>query len=465
MRPLLAPLLAVAASCTVGPDYQRPAVDVPERWRGGEKDTASLADLDWWALFDDPVLRDLIETALRSNFDVRLALERAAEVRARLGFVRAELYPRLDAGAAAGVVRESLTATPLSPLLDDRQYDSYALFGVLTWELDLFGRIRRATEAELARLEAAEEERRAVAVSLVAEVALAYLDIRDLDDRIAIARATVASRRDYVDMAGLRYRGGKTSELDLRQAEAELARTQSVLIELERQLDRRENDLSFLLGRNPGPVPRGRPLQELPVPPRVPPGLPSDLLKRRPDIRAAEQDMVAANAQVGEATALLYPRISLTGQAGWASTEMSTFLESPSGFWQLILNLSAPIWDWGRNRARVGETEARLRQAVILYERSIRQALREVEDALTGYRKAVERLEAAERRTAAQRRVLDLAESRYRGGVAAYLEVLDAQREQFDAELQRAAALRDRLQAVVRLYRALGGGWGSTAPR
>ena len=459
MRRALSLFLAGSLSCTVGPDYQAPPTEVPGAWRDGKAEAESLADLPWWTLFGDPVLNELLQSALQYNYEARLAVERVAEVRARLGFVRADLYPRLDAGAAAGVVRESRKASPLSPLIRDPDYQTYQVFGALSWELDLFGRIRRATEAERAQVAAAEENRRAVTVSVIAEVAQAYLDVRDLDARVEIAKGTVASRKGYVEMANARFTGGKTSELDLRQAEAELARTESVLAQLEQQRSERENDLSLLLGRVPGIVPRGRPLTEIPVPPRIPAGLPSALLQRRPDIRAAEQQMVSANARIGEAQALLYPQIRLTAQAGYASTDLSGFLKSPAGFWDIIGGLTAPIWDWGKNRSRIEEAEARMRQAVILYEQSIRQALRDVDDALTAYRRAVERLDSGGRRVEAQRKGLTLSEARYRGGVSAYLEVLDAQRELFDAELQQAGFMRDRLVAVVRLYRALGGGW------
>lgn len=459
MRRVLSLSLVLSVSCAVGPDYERPSSDVPAAWRDGKAETESLADLEWWTLFGDPVLNELIQGALQSNFDARLAVERVAEVRARLGFVRADLYPRLDGGAAAGVVRDSRRAAPLSPLIQDPDYQTYQIFGALSWELDVFGRLRRATEAERAQVAAAEEERRAVTVSVIAEVAQAYLDVRDLDARVEIARGTVVSRKGYVEMAKARFTGGKTSELDLRQAEAELGRTESVLAQLEEQHSQREHDLMFLLGRNPGTVVRGRPLNEIPVPPRIPAGLPATLLQRRPDIRAAEQQLISANARIGEASALLYPQITLTAEAGYASTGLTGFLKSPAGFWQLIGGLTAPIWDWGKNRFRVEEAEARMRQAVVQYERSIRQALRDVEDALAAHQKASERVASSGRRVAAQRSVLTLSESRYRGGVAAYLEVLDAQREQFDAELQHALSLRDRIVAVVRLYRALGGGW------
>jgi len=461
MRAVLCLSLLAGLSCTVGPDYERPGVDAPAGWLNGRVEPASLADVKWWELFGDPVLNELIRTALRDNFDARLALERVAEMRARLGFVRADLYPRIDASAAAGVVHESRRANPLSPLIRDPNYQTYEAFGALSWELDVFGRVRRATEAEKAALLAAEETRRAIRVSVIAEISQAYLDVRDLDARVEIARGTVASRKGYVTLARQRYEGGKTSEVDFRQAEAELGRTEAALAQLEQARSERENDLSLLLGRNPGTVPRGRPLSELPVPPQIPAGLPSALLERRPDIRAAEQQLVSANARIGEAKALMYPQITLTGAAGSSSIQLSDFLKSPAGFWQLIGGLTAPIWDWGKNRSRVEEAEARMRQAVIEYERSIRQAFREVEDALVAYRKSVERLEAADRRLTAQKKVLTLSEARYRGGVAPYLDVLDAQREQFDAELQVAGLLRDRVVSVVRLYRALGGGWNA----
>src|SRR6185436_2145126 len=231
----------------------------------------------------------------------------------------------------------------------DPNYQTWQLFGALNWELDVFGRIRRATEAERASLAAAEEDRRAVRITVIAEVGQAYLDVRDLDARVEIAKGTVASRKGYVEMAKARFTGGKTSELDFRQAEAELGRTESVLAQLEQQRTQRENDLSLLLGRSPGNLARGRPISEIPPPPEIPPGLPSDLLERRPDIRSAEQQLVSANARIGEARALMYPRFTLTAQAGTSSIFLADFLKGPSGFWEVIGGLTAPIWDWGKN--------------------------------------------------------------------------------------------------------------------
>jgi multidrug efflux system outer membrane protein len=460
MKRLLLALPLWLGACMVGPDYARPPVETSDAWRDGLRGATSLADTPWWDLFKDPALVGMIKSSLEGNPDVLIAMERVTEARARAGFVKADLYPRLDAGAAAGTARRSEQVFTIpSNLGGDPKFQYYEVYGALSWELDLWGRIRRGVEAEEAQVLAAEEGRRSVVVSVVAEVARAYLEMRDLDARIEFARGTVGSRREYVDLARFRFEGGVTSELDLRQAEAELARTQSVLADLERQGREKENELSILLGRNPGERPRGMSIEALPVPPAVPPGIPSQILERRPDIRAAEQALVSANARIGEAKAAMYPRITLTAVGGWQSTEVSDFITSSGSFWQLIGGIVSPIWDWGKNKARVEETEARARASVIQYQAAIRQAFREVEDALIAIRKAAEKRLALDARVAAQRRVLVLAETRYRGGVSPYLEVLDAQRALFDSELERTATLREHLVSVVRLYRALGGGW------
>jgi multidrug efflux system outer membrane protein len=446
------------AACTVGPDYERPAVESPDAWREGLKNAASLADTPWWELYKDEALVGMIKTALEANPDVLLALERVTEARARAGFVRADLYPRLDAVAAAGSGKVSEEVISV-PSVRDPKYQHYEIYGALSWELDLWGRIRRGVEAAEAEILAAEEGRKAVVVSVVADVARVYLELRDLDARLELSRATVTSRREYVELAELRFRGGVTSELDFRQAEAELARTQSILADLERQDREKENELSILIGRSPGARPRGVSIESMPMPPAVPAGLPSHLLERRPDLRAAEQLLVSANARIGEAKALMYPQISLTILGGYQSNDMSNFITSSASFWDMIGGLAAPIWDWGKNRARVEEMESRSRQAVIQYQAAIRQAFREVEDGLAAIRRSAEKRTAMDARVAAQRQVLSLAETRYRGGVSPYLEVLDAQRALFDSELERVATVGEQLTAVVRLYRALGGGW------
>ncbi len=456
-------LLAAAflsAGCTLGPDYQRPDVPLPEGWREVEtSEQESLANTPWWELFQDPELVRLIGIALEENKDLLIAVERREEARAFYGFQRADLFPKVDLAASAGRVRASEQGIPALPSGTDNEASLYGVAGTVFWELDFFGRIRRATEAELALIYAAEESRRAVVLALVADVARAYVELRDLDRQLEISRRTLESRVQYVGLARERFEGGLTSELDLRQAEAEQHRTASLVHDFERLVAQKENELSALLGRNPGEVARGQALDQLAVPPAVPSGLPSELLERRPDVRAAEEQLVSANARIGEAKALLYPSISLTGAFGWESTELGDLLESPAKSWSIGANLLQPIFNSGQNRRRVEVAESQQRQALFAYERSVLLAFRDVEDALAGLRQSGLRRGSEGARVVAERKVLELAELRYRGGVAAYLEVLDAQRSLFDAELSETAAQRDELVALIQLYKALGGGW------
>lgn len=459
-----APILLVAglltAGCTLGPDYQRPEVPMPEGWRElGTDEQESLANTPWWELFQDPELVRLIGVALAENQDLAIAVERIEEARAFYGFQRADLFPKVDLQASAARVRASEQGVPALPAGVDNEDSLYGVAGTVFWELDFFGRIRRASEAELALMYAAEESRRAVVLALVADVARAYVELRDLDRRLEIARRTLESRVEYVGLAKERFEGGLTSELDLRQAEAEMHRTASLVHDFEGQVTQKENELSALLGRNPGTIARGQALDELTVPPAVPPGLPAELLERRPDVRAAEEELVSANARIGEAKALLYPSIALTGAFGWESTELDDLLDAPAKSWSIGANLLQPLFNSGQNRRRVEVAESRQRQALFAYERAVLLAFRDVEDALAGLRQAGLRRGSEGGRVAAERKVLELAELRYRGGVAAYLEVLDAQRSLFDAELGETAAQRDQLVGFIQLYKALGGGW------
>jgi multidrug efflux system outer membrane protein len=328
--------------------------------------------------------------------------------------------------------------------------------------LDFFGRIRRATEAELALLLSTEEARRFAVITLVSDVARAYMELRDLDLRLEISRRTLKSREEYVNLAKLRFEGGRTSELDWRQAEAEYQRTLAIVQDFERFVGLKENEISVLLGRNPGTILRGRTAEEQTLPPEIPAGLPSALLERRPDILQAEQLLVSSNARIGEAKALLYPQISLTGFFGWESTELDNVFTGPARSWSIAGNLLQPIFNAGKNKRRVEATESQYRQTLYAYESVIIQAFREVEDSIIDYQKSGERRISQAARVVAERRVLELSEIRYRGGVSDYLQVLDAQRSLFDAELDSAESVRDQLVALVRLYKALGGGW--TAP-
>jgi multidrug efflux system outer membrane protein len=454
----LTALVSLSTSCTLGPDYMRPEVELPQNWRELEAQEAlTLADTPWWELFGDPALQELIRIALAENKDLAIAVERIEEARARWGFTRADLYPRVDASASAG--RTRLSENALQTGGGEVEDSVYSVGATAFWELDVFGRIRRATEAELALLYATEETRRAVVLSLVAAVAQAYVELRDLDQRLAIALRTLQSRIEYVDLARVRFEGGLTSELDWRQAEAELHRTEGFVHQFELLAAQKENELALLLGRNPGPVERGLEASAFPLPPAVPAGLPSALLDRRPDLLAAEHELASANARIGEAKALLYPSIALTGSYGWESTDLGDLLDAPSRTWSFGANLLQPIFNAGQNRRRVDVSESQQRQALYSYEQSILIALREVEDALVGFRKSGDRRSSEELRVQAERQVLDLAELRYRGGVADYLEVLDAQRSLFDAELDASQTVRDQLVSLVQLYKALGGGW------
>jgi len=301
-------------------------------------------------------------------------------------------------------------------------------------------------------------------LTLVSDVARAYVELRDFDRRAEISRRTLESRVAYVQLARDRFEGGLTSELDWRQAEAELHRTASLVVDFERLVKLKENELSILIGHNPGAIPRGVALDQIPVPDAVPAGLPSELLDRRPDLRQAEQELAAANARIGAAKALLYPSIALTGAFGWESSELDDLFDSPSQSWSIGANLLQPIFNAGQNRRRVDVTESQQRQALHAYERSVLQAFREVEDSLVEFRQSGLRLGSDRERVAAERKVVELAEQRYRGGVAAYLEVLDAQRNLFEAELDETATLRDEIVALIQIYKTLGGGWPDAPP-
>lgn len=467
MRARIEALVAAAlltGACKLGPDYERPELSMPEGWREvAAAEQQTLANTPWWELFDDPELVRLIEIALAENKDLAIAVERIEETRARYGFQRSELWPQVDAYASAAHVSVSQNGIPSLPPGVDNDGAIYGVGASVFWELDFFGRVRRASEAELAQMYSAEETRRAVVLALVSEVARAYVDLRDFDQRLAISMRTLESREQYVQLARERFEGGLTSELDLRQAEAELYRTEALVHEFELLVALTENELSSLLGRNLGEITRGRPLNELRVPESAPAGLPSELLDRRPDLLAAEQQLASSNARIGEAKALLYPSIALTGSYGWESTEIDDLFESPSRAWSISANLLQPIFNAGRNRSRVEVAESLQRQALFAYENAVLLALREVEDALVGLRQSGLRQASLAQRVAAENQVLALAELRYRGGVSDYLEVLDAQRSLLDAELEESASTRDQLVELIRLYKALGGGWPQAA--
>ena len=452
-------LLGLLPGCTVGPDYQRPELELPEAHRGAEitaEEGARLVDVAWWELFGDSVLDELIEKALAENRDLQIATARIEEARARFGVTHAARLPQV--GALADIYRDREAG-------DTTAEDNFELSATVAWEVDLWGRLRRADEAARADMLATMEARRGVVLTLVADVARVYFELRDLDRRMRITLGTIATRRDALEIAELRFEGGLTSQLEVRQAETELAGAESLLPDLRQQQVERENELSMLLGRSPGDISRGKELAEQSVPPEIPAGLPSELLERRPDIRGAEQALVAANADVGAAVARLYPRFSLSATGGSESNELGDVLASGTGIWELAANLTAPLWQGGRLRSDVEVARARFDQAVLEYDQTILQALREVADALSATGNTRHSLESQERLELASRQYLELASLQYDNGVVSYLDVLDAQRQLFGAELDLSTATRDQLLSVVALYRALGGGWAVAEER
>jgi NodT family efflux transporter outer membrane factor (OMF) lipoprotein len=452
---------ALAASCTVGPNYKRPVVATPSAFRGAEPtDKPSIADVKWSELFGDSTLTNLVTTALQQNFDVRIAAERVLQAREFLRIRQADRFPTVDASADANAVRVSRAgATRAIPPGVDPDV-TYAQIGFsLGWEVDVWGRLRRLSEAARAQYLATNEARLAVVTTLIADVTQTYLELRALDLELEIATRTRDVASDSLRLTQARRDGGIATSLDVHQAEQFLYTAAGQMANLEREIAQTENALSLLLGHAPGDVPRGRPLEAFDSPPSVPPGLPSALLERRPDIRQAEQELIAANAQIGAARAELFPRIGLTGFFGTQSRALSDLLTSPARVWTASAGAIAPIFNAGRLRANVRLTEAVQREMLVRYERAIHTAFREVSDSLAAYRKTSEQRAQQERLVEALRASTRLSTQRYDGGVDNYLQVLDAQRNLFQGELDLARLRQQQLASIVQLYRALGGGW------
>jgi multidrug efflux system outer membrane protein len=443
------------AGCAVGPDYQRPEVPIPTQWRLADGEMRAVAGLGWWRQFQDPVLDELIGIALRENKDLKIASARIEEYLGRYAFTRADQFPQLGADASG-----DRTRTPGSSNLsgDSTIRNNFQAAALLSFELDLFGRLRRATESAQAELLATEEGRRTVILSLITAVASNYVQLRSLDQQLDISRRTLDTRAESLRIAQLRFKAGLTSELTVRQAEAEYHSAAVQIPQLETAIAQREDAISLLLGRNPGAIVRGRALDRLAQPP-APAGLPSELLERRPDIRQAEQQLVATNANIGVAKAAYFPVISLTGLLGYVSPQFEDLFEGPSRTWNFGGGLSVPIFTAGKIAGQVQAAEAVQQQALANYEKTIQTAFAEVEDSLIALRKGRERLRAQQAQTESLRRYLKLAKLRYDNGYTSYLEVVDAERNLFNAELATAQNQSDVLVALISLYKALGGGW------
>ena len=453
-------IVVLAGGCTVGPNYKRPVVTVPQDYRGlpedqaGHPDPVSLADQKWWEVFQDETLQELIRSALQQNYDVRIAAVRILEARAQLGITRADQFPTAAAGAAA--LNERLPQSRISPATNTTAYQVNVS---AEWELDFWGKFRRATESARANLLANEWARQEVISTVVSDVASAYFQLRELDLELEISSQTLASRRDSLRLTQLLADRGATSLLDVRQAEQLVFGAAASIPDLEERIEQQENFISALLGNNPQAVPRGRRLTDQPRAPAVPAGLPSALLERRPDIRQAEQQVVAANASIGVAKADYFPQIALTGTGGSQSYALTNLFGGPAGLWTLAASAAQPIFQGGRLRNRVELAEAQQQEAALFYQRAIQQAFREVSDALIAYRRSQEFRIQQEQLTRSAEDATRLSNMRYSGGATSYLEVLDSETRKFAAQLNLAQAQLNELQSMVRIYRALGGGW------
>jgi multidrug efflux system outer membrane protein len=448
MKRLLVLLFAIAlGACTVGPKYQRPAVPVPDQFYGAQSTPESLADAKWFDVFQDPVLRSLIDEALRNGYDARIAVARVEEARARYGIAGAARYPDVDYQLRVGAGRQN-----------GESGAAVAANVGAAWEIDLWGRIRRLNEAARAQYLASEEGRHGVQLALVAEVAATYFDLRELDEELDIARRTVAGFQNTFDLFDRRLRGGTASAVETSRAEALLANASAQIPLIERDIVATENQLSLLLGRVPGPIARGIALAEQPIPAAVPAGLPASLLLRRPDVRAAEQSLIAANANIGVADAAFYPTLSLTGLLGVQSAELSDLL-GDGRVWTIQAGLLGPIFNAGRLRNLRRVAVAQFDVARAQYEQSVTRALADASTSIVSLEKLSVAEGLRERALRANEEAVRLVNLRYESGLSAYFEVLDAMQQLFAAENNLARTRRDRLVALVQFYRALGGGW------
>ena len=468
--------IAALAGCAVGPNYRRPTVDVPVTYRDPTPDSSarpnaqpdqgkpqerpagssvqSLGDEKWWDLFPDPELRALIRTALRNNYDVRIAATRVLEAQARLGITRADQLPSLSGGGnVTSEQNPQLGPIPAYELTQGEVAASAA------WNLDFWGKYRRATEAARANLLASEWAQKEVRATLVANLATSYFQLRQLDLELEISRRTLSSRNDSLQLTRTLEQHGINSMLDVRQSEQLVYTAATEIPDFERQIAQQENAISILLGNNPGDVPRGLKLTEQPHAPEVPLGLPSSLLERRPDVGEAEANLIAANAQIGVARAAYFPQISLTGTAGYESPALTNLFTGPAGVWNLAASLTQPIFEGGRLKSNVRLTKAQRDQMVLTYQQTIQGAFRDVSNALVAYRKDQEFTAQQQHLFESAQDAARLSEVRFKAGTTDYLEVLTNDTNSLTAELGLAQARGNELTALVQLYQALGGGW------
>jgi multidrug efflux system outer membrane protein len=468
MRKLVAVLALMGAGCAVGPNYHRPTLAVPQSFRTADTPQAasaeSLADLKWFEVFKDEKLQGLIREALAQNYDLRAAVANVEAARANLGVTRSNQYPNVTASGSIQfdrLSRDGQLPLPATFVPSQNRNWGEAALNLLSFEVDIWGRLRRATEASRAQLLGAEENRKAVLVTLVGDVAADYFSLRELDAELDIAQRTLGTRQESLRLIQSRRGGGLATALDLRQGE-QLVYSASVTIPvLQQRIGQTENHIALLLARNPGGVDRGRGLTEQELPPQVPAGLPSALIERRPDIRAAEQNLVAANAEIGVAKAAYFPQISLSGFLGGQSTQLSSLFSGAHSAWSFVPQVTQPIFTAGRLKSTVRLAEAERQGALVQFEKAIRTAFTEVSDALIAHQRTRESRVEQESLVTALRERNRLAYVRYQGGVDTLLNALDADRDLFQAELELAQLRLNELTSVVQLYKALGGGWQS----
>ncbi len=463
MRTSYLSLVALLAlnGCLLGPNYERPAVDAPPAFRFAESDAKDLVNTAWWEQFQDPALNALIATALADNKDVKIAAARVEQFLGQFETTRSQLFPQAAAGFDAQRQRVPLGSTQLpsgvGPVFNQFQATLSA-----SWEIDFFGKLRRQTEAARANLLASEEGRRATILTLVASVASSYVNLLSLDRQLDIAKSTAASRAASVNVFQLRFSGGEVSQMELAQSQSEYEASLATIPQIELQIAQQEDALSILLGHNPGNIARDRELDDLALP-AVPAGLPSELLERRPDLRQAEQDLIAANALIGAARALYFPSISLTGLFGSASTRFSSLFTGPARVWSYAGAVTLPIFTAGGIGGQVKQAEAQQQQALFQYQKSIQVAFQEVADALVSLQKTREQLVVQGSQVDALRTYARLARLRFEGGYTSYIEVLDAERSLFNAQLTYAQTQGVVFTSTVSLYKAMGGGWVADA--
>lgn len=462
-RILIGILLTLLTGCmTLGPDYQRPDIDMPDSWRFEEKEAREMANTAWWEQFNDPVLNGLVQAALNENKDILIATARVEEFFGRYFSIRGDRFPFFDAAGSAS--REKVTENGPTPIPSgtDTTFDYYEAFLRGQWELDFWGKYRRATESARAELISTEEARRTIVLTLVSAVAGAYVEILALDKQLNITMRTAETRKKTLELFQLQFDNGIIPEIVVSQAEAEYQDALARIPEIELAIARTENALSVLIGRNPGSIPRGVGIDGLMLP-EVPSGLPSDLLERRPDLRSAEQALIAANAQIGFAKSLYFPSISLTGAFGAVSTDLSDLFTGKSQAWNVGVPVNIPIFTAGRIGGEVKGAEAFQKQTLYNYIQAVQNALREVEDALVSKVKSGQKLQSLANQVKALKNYARLARMRYDEGYTSYLEVLDAERSLFTVELSYTESQNALFRSLIDIYKAMGGGWVEAA--